>query len=127
MKADLLGTGFCEYTDEGEAAVVYHAAENAEVRDGVEKKMLSLEEMALEMDVLVEGVENDARKKAAWTQTLQQLGPEEGPEQEALKKVGPTLQVEKAEDHLEYIAFAINKNTYVSDSFGVASILHVTR
>jgi hypothetical protein len=74
MKLEVLGAGCYEYTDEDEPAV-YHAAENVEVRDGVEKKVRSPEKIVPEMDVLVlgseNGVEKVAPKEAVWT--LQQL------------------------------------------------------
>ena len=79
MKLEVLGAGCYEYTDEDEPAVVYHAAENVEVRDGVEKKVHLPEKIVPEMDMLVlrseDGVEKVALKEAVWT--LQQLEPEE--------------------------------------------------
>jgi hypothetical protein len=138
MKLEVLGAGCYEYTDEDEPVMVYHVAENVEVRDGVDQKVRSLEKIVPAMDVLVsgseDGMEKDALKEAAWT--LQQLEPEEGPEQEALKKAAPTLQVEKAEDpeHEALKKAALTSQVEkaedhlgASDSFGVVSTLRATR
>ena len=137
------------YTDEYEPAVVCRTAENAEVRDRMENNAYLLEELVLEMDVVGagsdQGLEQEKVAYALWVkveeQRLQQENlkevvlmlqvekvEEQGLEQEALKEAVLTLQVEKVEDHLralEYIAFAVSKNTYESDSFGVASIASI--
>ena len=161
VKPGLLGAGCCDYTDEDEPAVVCRTAENAEVRDGMEKSVYSLElapemdavysleELAPEMDAVAAGSEEGLEQEEV-ARTLQvkleEQGPqqedlkeaalmlqvekveEQGPEQETLKEAALTLQVEKVEDHLralEYIVFAVSKNTYESDSFGVASVASI--
>jgi hypothetical protein len=149
MKPDLLGAGCYEYSDEDEPVVVCRTAANAEVRDGMEKNVYSLEELAPEMDAVAaeseEGLEQEKVVPALQVKVEEQ-GPqqedlkeaalmlqvekaeEQGPEQETLKEAALTLQVEKVEDHLralEYIAFAVSKNTYESDSFGVASVASI--
>ena len=133
-----VGAGCYKYTDEDEPVVVYHAAENVEVRDGVEKKVCLPEKIVPEMDVLVlgseDGVEKVVLKEAVWT--LQQLEPEEGLEQEALKKAAPTLEAEKAEDLEHQVLKKAAPTSQVeraedhlgeSDSFGVVSTLRAMR